>query len=344
MQFLHVTHLVKDLEQVNKYIKDGKHVFLFIHSESCGHCINAVPHWKQLKNRLAHKNRSDVLVADINQKVLSDVNKIMNVGNIEGYPTIKYIHGKKVKEFNQERTTDLFMNWIETNIGNAVSMNKTRKGQRGGSLFGFGNDENKVIENGDDTAIMRLETYLENVVKDKDYRYKWFQMPLNQNQNGVFTTFEILYAISVEKKTESSSLFSSSYNYEVKVGEQLPVDEPTVNEPPVDEGETQVGEPQVDETPITPTTTKIIGSKYKKTLDTIIKVYVNKPSNDETNKVYNLGNNEYEIYNRDGSSIKYNSDGKSQTGGKTRRNIKRSIRKRSIRKRSNRKRSDCKRK
>lgn len=133
MKFLHVTDSIKDLDIVNKYIKDGKHVFLFIHSESCGHCIHAFPFWKQLTHRLAHKKRNDVLVADINQKVSSDLSTdIMNVGTISGYPTIKYIHGKKVKEFNQERTTDLFMNWIETNSGNAVSMNKTRKEQRGG--------------------------------------------------------------------------------------------------------------------------------------------------------------------------------------------------------------------
>ena len=133
MQFLHVTNSEKDLEKVNKYIQDGKHVFLFIHSESCGHCIHAFPFWKQLKNRLAHKKRPDVLVADINAKVLSDKTKIKNVGPILGYPTIKYIHGKKTEEFNKERATDLFMNWIETNIGNAVSANnKTRRGQRGG--------------------------------------------------------------------------------------------------------------------------------------------------------------------------------------------------------------------
>ena len=133
MQFLHVTDSEKDLEHVNKYIKDGKHVFLFIHSESCGHCIHAFPFWKQLKNRLAHKKRNDVLVADINEKVSSDLSsKIMNVGTISGYPTIKYIHGKKVKEFNQERTTDSFMNWIETNIGNAVSTNNKTRKQHGG--------------------------------------------------------------------------------------------------------------------------------------------------------------------------------------------------------------------
>ncbi len=133
MQFLHVTNSEKDLEKVNKYINDGKHVFLFIHSETCGHCVHAFPFWKQLKNRLANKKRPDVLVADINAKVLSDKNKIDKVGPINGYPTIKYIHGKKTNEFNQERTTDLFMNWIETNIGNAVSIaNKTRKGQHGG--------------------------------------------------------------------------------------------------------------------------------------------------------------------------------------------------------------------
>ena len=131
MQFLHVTNSEKDLEKVNKYINDGKHVFLFIHSETCGHCVHAFPFWKQLKNRLAHKKRPDVLVADINAKVSSSLSS--KVGPINGYPTIKYIHGKKIEEFNQERTTNLFMNWIETNIGNAVSVaNKTRKEQHGG--------------------------------------------------------------------------------------------------------------------------------------------------------------------------------------------------------------------
>ena len=319
MQFLHVTDSVKDLDIVNKFIKDGKHVFLFIHSELCGHCVKAIPFWKKLKHRLSHKNRPDVLVADINQKVLSDVNKITNVGTISGYPTIKYIHGKKVKEFNQERTTDLFMNWIETNIGNAVSMNnKTRKGQRGGGWF-----TDKVIENGDDTAIMTLRTYLENLVKDTNYKYKWFQMPLNQNQNNVFTTFEILHALSA-KKIVPTSFFSYSYTYFVSVDDE---------------------------------TTKVVGSKYK-SLDTIIKVYLNKPSDDEKNKVYGeTDNNTYEIYDRDGSSKvylnkasddekednnTYEYDNNIQKGGKTRSNLKRkrSNRKRSNRKRSNRKRSN----
>ena len=134
MQFLHVTNSEKDLETVNKYIKNGNHVFLFIHSESCGHCIEAFPKWKQLKNRLAHKKRNDVLIADINEKVSSDLSsKIMNVGPINGYPTIVYIHSKKVNEFNKERTVDSFMNWIETNIGNAVSTNNKTRRQHGGN-------------------------------------------------------------------------------------------------------------------------------------------------------------------------------------------------------------------
>jgi|688.fasta_scaffold807066_2 hypothetical protein len=147
MQFLHVTDSEKDLDIVNKFIKDGKHVFLFIHSESCGHCIHAFPFWKQLKHRLAHKNRPDVLVADINEKVSSELStKIMNVGPINGYPTIKYIHGKKVKEFEQERSTDSFMNWIETNIGNAVSANNKTRKQHGG-LFGGKTRSNRKRSN-----------------------------------------------------------------------------------------------------------------------------------------------------------------------------------------------------
>lgn len=133
MQFLHVTDSVKDLDIVNKYIKNGKHVFLFIHSEMCSHCIHALPIWKELENKLAHKKRKDVLVADINEKVSSSLDS--KVGAINGYPTIKYIHGNKVEEYNKERIVDLFMNWIETNIGNAVSIsNKTRSRQQGGKI------------------------------------------------------------------------------------------------------------------------------------------------------------------------------------------------------------------
>jgi hypothetical protein len=182
MQFLHVTNSKKDLDQVNKYINEGKHVFLFIHSESCGHCIHAFPFWKQLKNRLAHKKRPDVLVADINAKTLSDENKIAKVGPINGYPTIKYIHGKKVEEFNQERTTDLFMNWIETNIGNGVSIaNKTRKAQHGGW---WGSGDEKIVPIDETNPVkMSLNKYL------KFYTYyPYFKNPRNNNDIFYVTT------------------------------------------------------------------------------------------------------------------------------------------------------------
>ena len=88
-----------------------------------------------------------MLVADINEKVSSELStKIMNVGPINGYPTIKYIHGKKVKEFEQERSTDSFMNWIETNIGNAVSANNKTRKQHGG-LFGGKTRSNRKRSN-----------------------------------------------------------------------------------------------------------------------------------------------------------------------------------------------------
>ena len=180
MQFLHVTNSEKDIEKVNKYINDGKHVFLFIHSESCGHCIHSFPFWKQLKNRLAHKKRPDVLVADINAKALSDENKIAKVGPINGYPTIKYIHGKKVEEFNQERTTDLFMNWIETDIGNGVSIaNKTRKGQHGG--LGFWTNNKQIVPITTDEKTQMKVTWNEYVSHNFYSMYRYLKNPYSDN-------------------------------------------------------------------------------------------------------------------------------------------------------------------
>jgi len=138
MKFLHITSANKHELQnsVNKYITSGKHVFLFIHSETCHFCTRALPIWKQLEGLLSHIKRDDVLVADININTSSELSSdIKKIGKIEGFPTIKYIHGEKTEEYKKERTTEFFMNWIETNIGHAVSSksytSKMRK-QRGG--------------------------------------------------------------------------------------------------------------------------------------------------------------------------------------------------------------------
>jgi hypothetical protein len=138
MKFLHITSANKHELQnsVNKYITSGKHVFLFIHYEKCHYCTEALPIWKQLEGLLSHIKRDDVLVADININTSSELSSdIKKIGKIEGFPTIKYIHGEKTEEYKKERTTEFFMNWIETNIGHAVSSksytSKMRK-QRGG--------------------------------------------------------------------------------------------------------------------------------------------------------------------------------------------------------------------
>ena len=137
MIFKHINDYGPDLDEYNNYVNNGKHAFVLIFMEGCGPCGETLPKWKNIEVEMQGKynrpNYNDVIVASINKDLLDKVN---HIGNIEGFPTMKYIgkNGGIVEPYEEskisqkDRSTSSFINWIEHNMGNHYS-EKPRKGR-----------------------------------------------------------------------------------------------------------------------------------------------------------------------------------------------------------------------
>ena len=146
MKFLHIDNSKSDIEQFNKYVEQGKHVFVLIFMVGCEPCSRTIPKWKHIENVLKkqYAHNDNVVVADINKDMSAF---IKHIGAIEGFPTMKYIgnKGQKVETYEEskistkDRSTDSFIKWIETKIDRVVLSSHTnvkRKSRsRGGALI-----------------------------------------------------------------------------------------------------------------------------------------------------------------------------------------------------------------
>lgn len=126
------------VDEVDSYIDQGKHVFILVYMEGCGPCMMTKPQWllinKMLKDK--YKNDDSIVVADIENDKLS---KLKHVGDVDGFPTMKYIHKNNngmldVETYenanikNKDRTTKSFVEWIE----GKMEPNQNSQGQGGG--------------------------------------------------------------------------------------------------------------------------------------------------------------------------------------------------------------------
>ena len=92
---MHVLHIdsKKDVEKVDKFVKQGKDVFILVYMKGCGPCNATRPEWEMLETALKdqYAKNDNLVIIDINKDYLSS---IKHLGNVDGYPTIKYI-GKR---------------------------------------------------------------------------------------------------------------------------------------------------------------------------------------------------------------------------------------------------------
>ena len=145
MKFLHIENSKSDIAQFNKYVEEGKHVFVLIFMVGCVPCSQTIPKWKHIETVLKkqYANNDNVVIADINKDMSSF---IKHIGEIEGYPTMKYLcnKGSKVETYEEskipvkDRSTDSFIKWIETKIDRAIAHKqpqRTRRRMRGGSII-----------------------------------------------------------------------------------------------------------------------------------------------------------------------------------------------------------------
>jgi len=110
-------------DEVIELINDGKHVFMFIFMEGCGHCDNAKPAWHNLKNL----DIDDVALVLLNQKLLDDTSfsglkKLIGEQPL-GFPTFKHIHKNKVDEYSGDRDEESLKKWIQQKSKTSLSKN-----------------------------------------------------------------------------------------------------------------------------------------------------------------------------------------------------------------------------
>ena len=79
-----------NIGEINKYIENNKKIFILIFMHGCGPCNATRPEWDKIKKVLEnkYKNNDNIVVVDVNKDYLNDLKYI---GDIDGYPTIKYI-------------------------------------------------------------------------------------------------------------------------------------------------------------------------------------------------------------------------------------------------------------
>ena len=82
-------------------VSHGKRVILF-HWKDCGHCKQMMPEWQRFVKLNA--NNKKVKIETVEK---DDAPELIQKYNVQGFPTIIAINdGKKIKEFEGERTVD----------------------------------------------------------------------------------------------------------------------------------------------------------------------------------------------------------------------------------------------
>lgn len=134
MIFLHIDPTTKNTEEFNKHLKNGKDIFVLFYLEGCGPCNATKPEWKKLRNIFANNDNHNIVIADIDQSVMSDFKNL----NIEpkGFPAIYHIkNGNEYYDYDdaeitkKDRTIDSFVEWIENHIKKNSSENNMNGGK-----------------------------------------------------------------------------------------------------------------------------------------------------------------------------------------------------------------------
>jgi thiol-disulfide isomerase/thioredoxin len=153
---MHILHAnsKEDAEQVNKLIGQDKDVFILVYMEGCGPCNATRPEWAKLESALKDQylKNNKLAVVDLN-KDYQDV--VKHLGNIDGYPTLKYINsnGKKVESYedssikNKDRSVDSFINWVESKINTVESTTPTSSPEHLYSRLTNSSSNKKSIKN-----------------------------------------------------------------------------------------------------------------------------------------------------------------------------------------------------
>lgn len=117
------------LTKLNNCMRSGK-VCVLYYANWCGYCQQLKPEWDKFKDMHKNYNNSGKFhIADIESSVLealkSKMSDLQDMIKVEGYPTISmYDNGKKIGDYQGERTADVMMTNMNNTFTNIISNEK----------------------------------------------------------------------------------------------------------------------------------------------------------------------------------------------------------------------------
>mgnify|MGYP000190340914 FL=1 len=112
--------------------KGKKTIVCKIYANWCGHCQTLKPVWAELKN-LMHADKNVTMIEIEESEMKDKIGKLRNICkkniDVNGFPTIVKICGKKVDYYQGERSVDAMRAWIMPTKGSHAP-SKTIQGGR----------------------------------------------------------------------------------------------------------------------------------------------------------------------------------------------------------------------
>ena len=113
--------------------QDKKTIVCKIYANWCGHCQTLKPIWAELKNMM--NDDKNVTMIEIEESEMKEkIGKLRNICkkniDVDGFPTIVKICGKKVEYYQGERSVDAMRAWIMPTKGSHTPSKKTNGTRR----------------------------------------------------------------------------------------------------------------------------------------------------------------------------------------------------------------------
>jgi thiol-disulfide isomerase/thioredoxin len=139
MIFLHINSKTNNAALFNKYVEQGKQIFILFYMEGCGPCNMTRPEWKKIENILSTNKNNNIVVVDVDQEVLEELKYLQS--KPMGFPTMRYIanKGKTSEDYDGERNIDAFMKWIQSKSSTFSTFKKSTFKKSGGKRRGKNN-------------------------------------------------------------------------------------------------------------------------------------------------------------------------------------------------------------
>ena len=126
MQIIEVKNNIYSRKNIIDLLKKET-CFIGIFSKYCGHCENMKPEWELLKKKLRKKTYNCVLL-EIDSNEVNSINYTQLNNSIIGYPCIILFNkGKKIKEYEGNRTSNDMLKFLNKYLMMIKNNKKTKK-------------------------------------------------------------------------------------------------------------------------------------------------------------------------------------------------------------------------